>query len=61
MKRKEITKTFMMISNLKKTNLYVHGLYKNISRLEELKRWKELTDLGLAGDPNPSWRYDAGK
>ena len=37
MSRKELTKTFMMISNKKKMLLQdIHGLYKNISALKRL-------------------------
>ena len=35
LKKKELTKTFRMISNLKKT-FWFHGLYENISALEGL-------------------------
>ena len=36
MKREELTKTFMMISNFKKT-FGRHGLYKNIAALQGLR------------------------
>ena len=38
MNREEQTKPFMMISNWKKTTFGLHGLYKNISGLQALKK-----------------------
>ena len=37
MKRKELTKTFMMISNLKKKPIGLHVFYKNIQCFNPLK------------------------
>ena len=47
MNQKELTKTFMMISNLKKP-FGLHGLYENNSALKGLKsRWLLWPGVGL--------------